>query len=292
MFSIKNNYDTYTKRGEKVKKKFILYFLIFLSILCGVVWSVFPFEQSQDKKRLNVAVLDSGVNSSETNVIHHNILKSQVSNDAYGHGTGVFHVLKKHMEDLETWDNTLIYSVKVMDNKGNVTKDAFIEGMEYAIEQGADLINISFGFNHDDPSVLEVINRATKKGVLIVAAAGNNFGMQSDYPARYENVISVNAYDTSKNRVPRYAAKGKIDFIAPGENIVTRNQFDEKIKVSGSSFATPYITAMAAVYLIKDNSVKPNPKSIISDLSEYASSTEETNNREEYVGAGMPRLEK
>lgn len=275
-----------------MKKKIMLYFLIFLSICCGVMWSILGSERSKSEKELNIAILDSGINSSEMNVTHHDVLESQISSDEYGHGTGVFHVLKKHMEEFGTWDGTSIHSVKVMDKKGNVTKDAFIEGMEYAISQDVDLINISFGFNHDDPNVREVIDRATKKGVLIVAAAGNNFGMQSDYPARYENVVSVNAYDTSKNRVPRYAAKGKIDFVAPGEEIITKNQFDEKIKVSGSSFATPYITATAAAYLVQANRVTQGPKQIIGDLSEYASLTEEMNEKEEYVGAGIPLLDK
>ncbi len=206
--------------------------------------------------------------------------------------TGMVPGCLKHMEEFGTWDGKSIYSVKVMDKKGNVTKDAFIDGMEYGISQDVDLINISFGFKHDDPNVREVIDRATKKGVLIVAAAGNNFGMQSDYPARYENVVSVNAYDTSKNRVPRYAAKGKIDFVAPWEEIITRNQFDEKIKVSGSSFATPYITATAAAYLVLANRVTQGPKQIIGDLSEYASLTKEMNEKEEYVGAGIPLLDK
>lgn len=255
------------------------------------MWAIIVSKQPTSETKLNIAILDSGINSAETNVTHHDVLKSQISSDEYGHGTGVFHVLKKHMEELGTWDGTSIHSVKVMDNKGNVTKDAFIKGMEYAMIQDVDLINISFGFNHDDPNVREAIDRATKKGVLIVAAAGNNFGMQSDYPARYENVVSVNAYDTSKNRVPRYAAKGKIDFVAPGEGIFTRNQFDEKIKVSGSSFATPYITAIIASYLSQERNINKGFDEMVNDLRSRAIITKGMHGKEEYIGFGMPKIQ-
>lgn len=234
--------------------------------------------------------LDSGITSSEKNVLHYDVLKSQTTNDEYGHGTGVFHILKNRLIESGIWNKSTVHSIKVMDTNGNVTKDAFIDGIEYAISKNVNLINISFGFNRDDPRIRECINRATEKGIVVIGSAGNKFGMQSDYPARYKNVISVNAYDTHENRVPRYAAKGKIDFVAPGEKVETKNQLEENIKVSGSSFAAPYITATLASYLVYDLGAQKDLNNFFNNLDKYSIFTKEMKQKKEYVGAGMLRL--
>lgn len=125
------------------------------------------------------------------------------------------------------------------------------------------------------------------KGILIIGSAGNRFGIQSDYPASYKNVISVNAYDTNKDWVPRYAAKGKIDFVAPGDKVVTNSQLEYEIKVSGSSFAIPYITATLASYIAYD-SVAQND--LLNNIDQHSILTKEMESKKEYVGAGMLRL--
>ncbi|QZY88560.1 S8 family peptidase [Exiguobacterium acetylicum] len=273
-----------------MKKQKFIYLLTFLSISGIILWWTLSNDHIPTSKKISIAILDSGISSSEKNVTQYNVIESKKTNDEYGHGTGVFHILKNRLKESGTWDNSTVYSIKVMDNKGNVTKKDFIEGINYAIENNVNLINISFGFNHDDPKIRESINRATMKGILIIGSAGNRFGMQSDYPARYKNVISVNAYDTNEDRVPRYAAKGKIDFIAPGDNVVTKDQLENKIKVSGSSFAAPYITATLASYIAHDSVAQNDLSVFLNNLDKHSTLTKEMESKKEYVGAGMLSL--
>lgn len=259
-----------------------------------VTWYFYktPTNQSESNRPIKIAILDSGLTSSEhDNIVHYEVLKSKNTYDEYGHGTGVFHVLREHLETTRIWDTSEIYSIKVMDNKGNVTKNDFIDGLKYAIEQNVDVVNISFGFNHDDKRIKAIIERAIDEGIVVVGAAGNKFGMQSDYPARYENVISVNAYDISKDRIPRYAAKGKIDFVAPGEEVSTQNQSSENVELSGSSFATPYITAIVASYLSQERNENKSFDEMVNDLSGSATVTKGMNGKEEYIGFGMPKFQ-
>ena len=69
-------------------------------------------------------------------------------------------------------------------------------------------MNISFGVQSDNPKLKEAIDEALDKEIIIVAASGNTLGLSVDYPAKYENVISVSAIKENLKR-SGVSAKGK-----------------------------------------------------------------------------------
>ncbi|PFA51268.1 S8 family serine peptidase, partial [Bacillus cereus] len=73
--------------------------------------------------------------------------------------------------------------------------------------------------NH--PELERVIEKAIQKGIIVIAAAGNNYGGKVEYPANYKDVISVTAVNHAYKVASFAARNGKIDFAAPGVNVIT-----------------------------------------------------------------------
>ncbi|MGD6974864.1 S8 family serine peptidase [Bacillus altitudinis] len=109
-------------------------------------------------------------------------------------------------------------------------------------------MNLSFGFAKDDSRLKAAIEKAHLKGILIVASAGNNLGLSTDYPAKYENVLSISAVDKNK-KIFAYAGQGKIDFVAPGVNVPVINTEGSIEIQSGTSFATAYASGVISLFI-------------------------------------------
>nr|WEZ29397.1 S8 family serine peptidase [Bacillus subtilis] len=98
-----------------------------------------------------------------------------------------------------------------MDDKGRGSVESIVKGIEWSIDNNVDIVNISVGLKKSDQKLKRVIDEANEKGVIVVAAAGNNYGLNADYPARYQNVISVGAINKKMKRA-KYSARGKNRF--------------------------------------------------------------------------------
>jgi subtilisin family serine protease len=115
--------------------------------------------------------------------------------------------------------------IKVLDAKGNGTSITLADGIREAANNGATVINLSLTRNDkneavEDEAVKEAINYAHQKDVIIVAAAGNDGKDSASYPALYEEVLGVGAYDKDGKRA-QYSNYGrKVDILAPGGQIV------------------------------------------------------------------------
>ena len=177
--------------------------------------------------------------------------------DHNGHGTHVAGIIgargnnKRGVAGL-CW-KTEIVSVRVLgDDGGGIISDV-ASGIVYATEVGAHVINASF----TSPTPTEVVRRALDyahdKGVLVVAAAGNdhlNIDRTPRYPAAepQSNVISV-AASTESDRLARFSNYGptNVDLAAPGEGIVSTWPGGKYRTVSGTSMAAPFVSAAAAM---------------------------------------------
>lgn len=135
---------------------------------------------------------------------------------------------------------------------------------EYAISEGAKIINMSFGApGADDPVIASLIQDAEDAGVLVVAAAGNDAADNDTtpfYPASfdtsYNNVISVGALDA--NYAPAYFSdygQSSVNIFAPGEYVFTTGPGGDNGYVSGTSFAAPLVSAAAAMIWSADPSL-------------------------------------
>jgi subtilisin family serine protease len=122
------------------------------------------------------------------------------------------------------------------------------KGIVYAAENGADIINCSWGSSGYSQVEQEVIDYATSLGALVVAAAGNEANNCPGYPAAYRNVLAV-AATTSSDRLAGFSSFGYwVDLAAPGTNIYgtwqpgTYTAFQQ-----GTSFSSPIVAGIAAL---------------------------------------------
>ncbi|MES2526935.1 MAG: S8 family peptidase [Bdellovibrionota bacterium] len=188
--------------------------------------------------------------------------KSPQDND--GHGSHVAGIIAAQINDYGIAGinpNIQIMPIKVMGSTSSdtavPTSESFARGIQYAADNGADVINMSLGW----PKSLETENlrravfAALQKGVIIVAAAGNNNSPEPLFPCAYEGVICVAAstLDGSYAGFSNYG--GHVDVVAPGEGILSLhptafepdffsvNGFEVR---SGTSQAAPAVTALIA----------------------------------------------
>jgi len=149
--------------------------------------------------------------------------------------------------------NVKIMPVKFLSGSGSGTTTDAIRSIQYAIDNGADIMSNSWGGGGYDPSLEDVIKLANDAGILFVAAAGNN-GRNNDilpfYPASYNvpNVISVAATDGNDVRASfsNYGTTS-VDLGAPGINILSTIPGGGYTYLSGTSMATPHVAGVAAL---------------------------------------------
>ncbi len=123
-------------------------------------------------------------------------------------------------------------------------------GILYAAQTGADIINCSWGGPGSSPAEQDIINQAVEMGALVVVASGND-GMNIDdggqYPAGYENVLSVGATRTN-NRLASFTNTGfKVGVYAPGQSIYSTSVNNRYSTQNGTSFACPYTAGVAGL---------------------------------------------
>lgn len=145
--------------------------------------------------------------------------------------------------------------------------DNINNGIKWAVDQKADVINMSLGIKHEGGGLPheEVINYALKKGVTIVAASGNDGRQDRYYPGALKGVIAVGAVD-QHNQMAAFSTYGShVSFVAPGANIISSYPDNKYSMSSGTSQASPYVTGAVALLKsfalkygreLKDNQVK------------------------------------
>ncbi|MGR6004971.1 S8 family peptidase [Bacillus paranthracis] len=178
--------------------------------------------------------------------------------DETGHGTAIAGIIaaeNNNLGILGVMPNIQLYDVKVLDKQGKGDVDHLIKGIRWCIEQRVNILNISFGLQSESPELKKAIDEAVDSGIIVVAAAGNTYGLGVDYPAKYENVISISSVNKEFKRASS-SAKGKIDFAAPGVDILSTNQDGGYSTYSGTSFATAFATGVIAALLAEgDNTL-------------------------------------
>ncbi|WP_285765489.1 S8 family serine peptidase [Peribacillus sp. SI8-4] len=155
--------------------------------------------------------------------------------------------------------NVKLMPINVFEGEYADTAD-IIEAIHYAIQKKAKIINMSLGVNMYSEALNKAVQEAAKKGILIVAAAGNEGDMgknvQRVYPAAYSNVISVAATDERDKR-PYYSNyDSTVDIAAPGDEILSTLPHGKYGWMSGTSMASPMVAGVAA--LIWSNEPKLN----------------------------------
>ncbi|MBY7114872.1 S8 family serine peptidase [Bacillus sp. 17RED48] len=241
-------------------KKLYAYLMIFLiCIIFSFLYNVQTKENSTNNKKIKVAIVDSGIKEDHPAlagkiVKQFNAINSKDSNkDVFGHGTAIAGIIinQNTSNPSESSKNVELYDVKVLSETGKGEIKEFIKGIEWCIKQDVDIMNISFGVQVHYPELEKAINKAIDSGIIVVAASGNTFGFGVDYPAKYKDVISISSVDKNFKR-PISAAKGKIDFVAPGEKILSTDKNGGYSEFSGTSFAAAYASNYIAELLASE----------------------------------------
>lgn len=227
-------------------------------------------------EKIRVAVMDSGVALNHPDLRDNlkegiNIIDpTQPPLDDYGHGTmvsGVIGAVNNDYGVVGVAPKAEIYPVKVLDQNGYGEVKDLVKGIEWCMNNDIQIINMSFSINEDNKSLRSVIKRAIGKGIIIVASARNSFSGNIGFPAAYEGVISVVSIDEDLN-IDKMSGRGKVDFSAPGVNIVSTSNDSGYAIISGNSIATPHISGAIAL-LLENNKYASVPslyQTILNDL--------------------------
>lgn len=176
--------------------------------------------------------------------------------------------------------NAKIMPVRVMNNNGEGWTDDIARGIEYAADNGAKVINMSFGYANSlgpDFTLENAVNYAyNTKGRVLVAASGNdNSGV--NYPAAFENVLAVGATDSNDNRAYFSSYGNQLDIVAPGVYIPTTTTTwsggayttTQYSAATGTSLSTPQISGQLSLLAARF------PSSTNKELIDYAVSSAE-----------------
>ena len=170
---------------------------------------------------------------------------------AFGHGTmvaGLVHLVAPRAK---------LMPVRVFGANGSATISQVVAGIYWAVDHGANVINMSFSATEDSQLLAAAIDYAVNKGVILVAAAGNDGKATQVWPASYPRVIGVastNNYYT-RSLFSNYGSP-LVSLAAPGEANVTVYPGNRYAQVWGTSFSTPLVTGGAA--LLVNSSGKTN----------------------------------
>lgn len=179
------------------------------------------------------------------------------ASDDHGHGTHVAGTIAQTTHNgmgtagLAYCANLM--PIKVLSGSGSGTNTAVAEGIRYAADHGAQIMNLSLGGPFPSLVIKKAVQHAIDKGVLVVAAAGNS-GRGVGYPAAYEGVLAVSATD-SNDGLAWFSSRGKqVGIAAPGVAVTQqtvcnggRDRCEQFATWNGTSMATPHVAGAAAM---------------------------------------------
>ncbi|TFB22777.1 peptidase S8 [Filobacillus milosensis] len=210
---------------------------------------------------VKVAILDTGIDATHEDLTvsgGHSVFDDAENSDPYndgnGHGThvaGTVAATNNTLGVLGVAPQAELYAVKVLNNDGSGSYSGIAEGIEWSIQNGMDIINMSLGGSQSSSILEDFANLAYDEGLLVVAAAGNsgNRGGKNDsvgYPAKYSSVIAVAAVDQNNNRASFSSTGPAVELSAPGVNILSSVPGNSYDSYNGTSMASPHVAGVAA----------------------------------------------
>ncbi len=199
-----------------------------------------------------------------------------MDNSSYGHGTHVSGTIAGENNNFGVTGiayDAKIMPVKVLDDSGAGSYSSITNGIYYAVNHGANVINLSLGSTSPNSSVESALKYASSKNVIVAMAAGNDGGTTPEYPAHYAQNwgLAVGAVDKSKNIADFSNRSGSQPFpyvTAPGVNIYSTIPGDKYGFLSGTSMATPHVAGVVALMLSANHNLTDSQvRQIITDTA-------------------------
>lgn len=256
----------YNKNMKNIRtKKAKLYIILIITLLItGFVTACTERQAGKAAtadKDIRVAVVDTGFSDKsipDGSIAggKNYIVESMGTDDTYGHGTAVASIILENVPDAE-----LVALVSSIYDHGKLTQvdaDTFAKIIMDAVDvYECDVINVSAGFAADVETVRQAVDYAKEKGVVIVAAAGNDYQDNPDakyYPAAYESVIAVGSMNENKTSISDFSQRGEwVDIYECGENITVKTLSGNERIVSGTSYSAAIVTARVCK-ILEENS--------------------------------------
>ena len=206
-----------------------------------------------------VAILDSGINAAHPDLAgrvlagYDFVSNDNNASDDFGHGTAVAGVV------VAAGNNSIgvagvayrcaVLPVKVLDASGFASYSCIAEGIKYAVDRGARVINISIAGDSPSSTLQDAINYAWNSNVVVVAAAGNNANDLAQYPAACDHVVAVSATEPDDSLASFSSYGNSVALAAPGDNIwTTQSDLSRPYGAwRGTSFASPIVAGVAAL---------------------------------------------
>lgn len=206
---------------------------------------------------IKVAIVDTGISTGHPDLAANlkggvNTINPQKSyNDDNGHGShvaGIVAALNNSVGVVGVGPQVDLYAVKVLGRSGSGWISDIIEGIDWAIANNMQVVNMSLGSTSDVQSLHDAVIRAGNAGLVVVAAAGNSGGAVI-FPAAYPEVVAVSATDQN-DQIASWSSRGpEVDLAAPGVSIFSTYKGSNYTTLSGTSMATPHVAGAAALIL-------------------------------------------
>jgi subtilisin family serine protease len=203
-----------------------------------------------------VAVLDTGIDKNHEElsgrvVAEIDLSESPTAADVYGHGTPIAGIIAADVDNglgiMGLAPESLLINVKVADDDGRCRLAALAAGIIWAVDYGAQVINISIELKESTPDLEKAIDYAWDQGALVIAAAGNDGNSLPVYPAACKNCLAVTAIQENGTIAPLANYGDWVDVAAPGMDIYSTLPGNSYGYKHGTSFATAYVSGLAAV---------------------------------------------
>ena len=253
---------------------------------------------------ITVAVIDTGITKVrdlyETKFVkgYDFVNDREEAKDDNGHGTHVAGTIAQATNNKYgvagiAYEASLM-PLKVLSSYGGGTVADIAEAIKFAADKGADVINMSLGGGGESKLMKEAIEYAHRKGVVIIAAAGNENTNGASYPARYPYVIGVSAIGPDGEKAPYSNFGAGVDISAPGgseagkilQETIDDNGEGVFLGFQGTSMASPHVAGVAA--LIKAAGIK-EPDEVLKVLKQSARVIQDDGLN--YYGAGQLNAE-
>ena len=205
-----------------------------------------------------IAVLDTGIDPQHEDladkvVANVNFTDSPTTADLNGHGTHIAGIIAASANNslgiAGVSPNCRLVNVKVANDKGLCNAAAVAEGIVWAVDNGAKVINMSLTITNPTQALEDAVNYAWNHGAVVVAAGGNCVGDSPMYPACYSNCIAVGATDANDSLRLGSGHNDWVDVAAPGVDIYSTLPDSKYGTKSGTSMATAYVSGLAGLLI-------------------------------------------
>lgn len=222
-------------------------------IQAPVTWS-----KGYTGKGVKVAIVDTGIASHTDLAVAGGANFTDYTSsyqDDNGHGTHVAGIAAAQNNGtgiVGAAPDAALYSVKVLGGDGSGYLSDVIAGIDWAIANDMDIVNLSLGMATDSFALHQIVDQAYSRDILIVAAAGNSgtaagTGDSVNYPAKYSSVIAVGATDSSDLRASFSSTGPDVEVAAPGSGVTSTYLNGQYVRMSGTSMASPYVAGQIAL---------------------------------------------